>query len=120
MFEGETYNNTGIYGATSTTVYRYSYYFQEWFPLEMIGLPNISGNINIIDIAVADTGTGYTSGIYIIADTAVYHTSIIKRNNFDTCKSTSGNCSIVEMSSSMKLKFSWPKAFDIFCSFKSL
>jgi hypothetical protein len=73
MFEGETYNNTGIYGATSTTVYRYSYYFQEWFPLEMTGLPNINGNINILDLAVADTGTSYTSGIYIIADTAVYN-----------------------------------------------
>jgi hypothetical protein len=39
----------------------------------MNGLPVINGDINIIDIAVADTGTSYSSGIYIIADTAVYN-----------------------------------------------
>ena len=73
MFEGETLNNTGVYSATENTVYRYSYYFDEWFPLYMNGLPNISGDVNIIDLAVADTGTSYTSGIYIIADTAVFN-----------------------------------------------
>lgn len=73
MFDGDTYNNTGVYGATDNKVYRYSYYFDEWFPLENNGLPIISGEVNIIDLAVADTGTSYTSGIYIIADTAVFN-----------------------------------------------
>jgi hypothetical protein len=73
MFEGETYNNTGKYGATDSVVYRYSNMYGEWFPLETTGLPIINESVNIIDLAVADTGTSYTSGIYIIADTAVFN-----------------------------------------------
>lgn len=65
--------NPGLFGINDTCVYKYSIYFEEWFPLANNGLPRFDNQVNIKAIAVADTGTSYTSGIYVIADTAVFN-----------------------------------------------
>ena len=66
------WNTASLFAISDTCVYRYSYYYEEWFPLPNTDLPRRLGIVNIKAIAVADTGTSYTSGLYIIADTAVF------------------------------------------------
>ncbi len=136
VFDGDTYTNSGIYGTTGSIVYRYSYYYNEWFPLSVTGLPVINGKTHIKDIAVADTGTSYTSGIYIIADTAVYNYNwyaqqwyplsndgLIRKN--DTVqiaeisvsgKGTSTDHSIFCVSDTLVFKYEWyyPKWFALY------
>ncbi len=67
-FESDA-SNPGLFGTDGADVYRYSWYYEEWYALSHNGLET---DAEIKAVAVADTGYSYVSGVYIIADTAVY------------------------------------------------
>jgi hypothetical protein len=65
-------SNSGIFGISDNGVYEYSWYYDSWLALPTDGLPLVAGESKIDEISTFDNNSLNPSGIYIIADTAVF------------------------------------------------
>jgi len=69
----DNYNSytSGIYAITDTSVMRYSWYYQEWFPLSVDGLTLVNGKPVVNNIAVYNNVVNNSSGLFVFSDTLV-------------------------------------------------
>jgi hypothetical protein len=70
-YDNESSYTSGLYAMQDTAVYRYSWYYQEWFPLENNGLTRVGNTVKLSSLAVYNNKTGNSSGIFVFSDTVV-------------------------------------------------
>lgn len=72
-YDNESSFTSGLYAVGDTAVYRYSWYYQAWFPLSGNGLNRHNDTVQIGAIAVYNNYSSNSSGIFVFSDTAVYN-----------------------------------------------
>ncbi len=72
-YDNQSSYTSGLYGLADTGVFRYSWYYQEWFPLENTGLTRINDTIRVSALAVYNNKINNSSGIFVFSDTAVFN-----------------------------------------------
>lgn len=72
-YDNQSSYTSGLYGLSDTGVFRYSWYYQEWFPLENTGLTRINDTIRVSALAVYNNKISNSSGIFVFSDTAVFN-----------------------------------------------
>ena len=72
-YDNQSSYTSGLYALQDTAIYRYSWYYQEWFSLDNTGLTRINDTIRISSLAVYNNKTSNSSGIFVFSDTAVFN-----------------------------------------------
>lgn len=72
-YENNSSTTSGLYAVGDTAIYRYSWYYQEWFPLSNNGLVKINDTVQVNAIAVYNNESSNSSGLFVFSDTAVYN-----------------------------------------------
>jgi hypothetical protein len=72
-YDNQSSYTSGLYALQDTAIYRYSWYYQEWFSLNNKGLTRINDTIRISSLAVYNNKTSNSSGIFVFSDTAVFN-----------------------------------------------
>jgi len=72
-YDNNSSTTSGLYAIGDTALYRYSWYFQEWFPLHNNGLNKINDTVSISVLAVYNNESSNSSGLFVFSDTAVYN-----------------------------------------------
>ena len=72
-YDNQSSYTSGLYGLADTGVFRYSWYYQEWFPLDNTGLTRINDTIRVSALAVYNNKINNSSGIFVFSDTAVFN-----------------------------------------------
>lgn len=72
-YDNQNSYTSGLYALADTGVFRYSWYYQEWFPLENTGLTRINDTIRVSALAVYNNKINNSSGIFVFSDTAVFN-----------------------------------------------
>jgi hypothetical protein len=70
-YDNESSYTSGLYAIQDTAVYRYSWYYQEWFPLESNGLTRVNDTVRLSSLAVYNNKTSNSSGVFVFSDTVV-------------------------------------------------
>jgi len=70
-YDNQSSYTSGLYALQDTVVYRYSWYYQEWFPLENNGLVRVNDTVRISSLAVYNNKESNSSGIFVFSDTVV-------------------------------------------------
>jgi len=72
-YDNNSSTTSGIFAVGDTALYRYSWYFQAWFPLSNNGLVKINDTTRINSLAVYNNESSNSSGIFVFSDTAVFN-----------------------------------------------
>ncbi|OQA00813.1 MAG: hypothetical protein BWY70_00595 [Bacteroidetes bacterium ADurb.Bin408] len=72
-YDNQSSYTSGLYGLADTGVFRYSWYYHEWFPLENTGLTRVNDTIRVSALAVYNNKINNSSGIFVFSDTAVFN-----------------------------------------------
>lgn len=72
-YDNQSSYTSGLYALQDTAIYRYSWYYQEWFSLDNTGLTRVNDTIRISSLAVYNNKTNNSSGIFVFSDTAVFN-----------------------------------------------
>lgn len=70
-YDSESSYTSGLYAISDTAVYRYSWYYQEWFYLKSDGLTRVDDTVRVSAIAVYNNKISNSSGIFVFTDTVV-------------------------------------------------
>jgi hypothetical protein len=70
-YDNESSYTSGLYALSDTAVYRYSWYYQEWFYLKSDGLTRVDDTVRVSAIAVYNNKISNSSGIFVFTDTVV-------------------------------------------------
>lgn len=62
---------SGLYCISDTSVFRYSWYYQEWFPLSNSGMVRVNDTARISAIAVYNNFSNNSSGLFVFSDSVV-------------------------------------------------
>jgi len=72
-YDNQSSYTSGLYALEDTAVFRYSWYYQEWFPLENTGLTRINDTVSVSALAVYNNKSSNSSGLFVFSDTAVFN-----------------------------------------------
>jgi len=72
-YDSESSYTSGVYCISDTAVYRYSWYYYEWFQIPGNGLTKIDDTTRISSIAVYNNKISNSSGLFVFSDTAVFN-----------------------------------------------
>ena len=72
-YDNQNSYTSGLYALQDTAIYRYSWYYQEWFSLDNKGLTRVNDTIRISSLAVYNNKTSNSSGIFVFSDSAVFN-----------------------------------------------
>ncbi|MBU0487977.1 MAG: T9SS type A sorting domain-containing protein [Bacteroidetes bacterium] len=72
-YDTQSSSTSGIYVTHDTAVFRYSWYYQEWFALSTDGLTRVNDTAKVSLIAAYNNKTSNSSGLFVFSDTAVFN-----------------------------------------------
>ena len=82
-YDNQSSYTSGLYALKDTAVFRYSWYYQEWFPLENTGLTKINDTVKVSALAVYNNKSSNSSGLFVFSDTAVFNYNWITATWYD-------------------------------------
>lgn len=112
-------SNSGIFGITDNSVYEYSWYYSAWLQLPVNGLPVVEGETKIDEISAFDNNSLNPSGVYVIADTAVfvynyYAETWYHLNNAGLCR-VGGVVQLSDLSAHLEVDSDYERIYVISC-----
>lgn len=72
-YDSESSYTSGVYCINDTGVFRYSWYYQEWYNIPGNGLTRVNDSTRIGAIAVYNNKISNSSGLFVFSDTAVFN-----------------------------------------------
>ncbi|MDD3876921.1 MAG: T9SS type A sorting domain-containing protein [Bacteroidales bacterium] len=72
-YDNNSTTTSGLFAIGDTAIYRYSWYYQEWFPLLNNGLVRFNDTVQLNAFAVYNNESSNSSGIFVFSDTAVFN-----------------------------------------------
>jgi len=81
-YDNQNSYTSGLFALYDTAVYRYSWYYQEWFPLSNQGLTHVQDTVKISSLAVYNNKWDNSSGIFVFSDTVVLNYNWISASWF--------------------------------------
>ncbi len=72
-YDNQNSYTSGLFAIQDTAVYRYSWYYHEWFALENTGLTRVNDTVKVSSLAVYNNKINNSSGIFVFSDTAVFN-----------------------------------------------
>ncbi|PKP21531.1 MAG: hypothetical protein CVU05_06565 [Bacteroidetes bacterium HGW-Bacteroidetes-21] len=70
-YDSESSYTSGLYCISDTSIYRYSWYYQEWYSLSSDGLTRENDTVRISQLAVYNNKISNSSGLFVFSDTVV-------------------------------------------------
>lgn len=70
-YDSQSSYTSGLFALQDTAVYRYSWYYHEWFALENNGLTRVNDTVRVSSLAVYNNKINNSSGIFVFSDTVV-------------------------------------------------
>jgi hypothetical protein len=70
-YDNQNSYTSGLFAIQDTAVYRYSWYYNEWFALENTGLTRVNDTVKVSSLAVYNNKINNSSGIFVFSDSVV-------------------------------------------------